>query len=157
MTLPYPAGHPSQYPFGHIKHYYGDAVRIIFVALAVMTGVSIPMSGQIRAGIIIGVPAIILLLVLAGLTSPHGRSILVLNTVVSGAGILLTQAVALSAYSYERYALFLFVEFMSALLMAALYFSVKTVRAMATHRIGRPDEVGEFDQDPSPVRPTEFD
>lgn len=145
MTLPHPAGDPYQHPFGTLRHYYGDVVRTIFVAVAIMVGVIVPFSSDLTTGVIVGAPAIVLLLVLAGLTSPHGRVVLALNAIAAGLGVVLTQAIALGAYARELYPLFAFLEFMSVLLMIALYFSVKTVRASVSHKIGKVDGLGEFD------------
>lgn len=146
MTLPHRAGDPYQHPFGTLRHYYGDVVRVFFVAVAILTGLSIPFSGDIAAAVLSGVPAIVVLLVLAGLTNPHGKIVLILNVLASAAGLIFTQLIALSSYAGENYIFFALFEFMSVLLMAALYFSVKNVRAMVTNKIGRVEGVGEFDE-----------
>lgn len=145
MTLPHPAGDPFQHPFGTVAHYYGDIVRALFVAAAIMAGVAIPFSGELTTGAIIGAPAIVILLVLAGLTNPHGKTIVTLDAVVSAAGVVFTQLLALSAYSQEYFPLFAFLEAISIVFMAALYFSVKTLRAMAAHKVGKADDAREFD------------
>lgn len=146
MTLPHGPGDPYQYPFGTVQHYYGDIVRVLFVAVAIMTGVAVPFIGNVLAGAYVGAPAIVALLVLAGLTNPLGRTVLVLDAIVSGFGVILTQLVAIAAFSNGLFPLFAFLEFMSFLLMVALYFSVKTVRAMMAHKIGRPDRTDDFDR-----------
>lgn len=146
MTLPHPAGDPYQEPFGTVPHYYGDAVRMIFVAVSVMIGLTVPFSGDIAVAVLSGAPAIVALLVLAGLTSPHGKLVLILNVFASGAGVIISQIIALSAYTHENLVPFVVFEFMSVLLMAALYFSVKNVRALLTRKIGHIDGVGEFDE-----------
>ncbi len=146
MTLPHPAGDPFRYPFGTLSHYYGDAVRLLFLAVAVMVGVAIPFSGELRMGALIGAPSIVVLLVLAGLTNPHGKIVLVMNAIVAGAGVVFTQLIALAAYGAGGYPFFAFIECMSVLLMVSLYLSIKNVRAMAAHKIGRVDGMGEFDE-----------
>lgn len=122
-------------------------MRILFVALAIMIGIAIPFSGELRMGALIGAPCIVLLLILAGLTNPHGKIVLVLNALASGAGVVLTQLIAVAAYGNEMYPFFAFMEAVSVLLMVALYLSIKNVRAMAAHKIGKIDGVGEFDED----------
>lgn len=146
MTLPHPADDSFLHPFGAVRHYYGDTVRALFVALAVVIGLAVPLSPDLAAGTLVGVPAILALLVLAGLTNPHGKSVLVLNALASGAGVVLSQVFALGAYGQELFPLFAFLELISVLFMASLYFSVKNVRAMAAGKIGRIDGVGEFDE-----------
>ena len=136
----------QQHLLGTVRHYYGDAVRALFVAVAVMTGIAIPLSGELRLGVLVGAPVIVVALVLAGLTNPHGKTVLILNTFASGLGVVLSQLVALNAYAQESFFFFGFVEILSLILMSALYFSVKNVRAMAAHKIGQVDEVGEFDE-----------
>ena len=146
MTLPHPARDPYRQPFGSVNHYYGDVVRMLFVAVAIMIGVAVPFSGELRMGALIGAPSIVALLVLAGITNPHGKMVLVLNALIAGAGVIFTQLVALSAFGAQQYPFFAFIECMSVLLMAALYLSIKTVRAMAAHKIGKVDGVDEFDE-----------
>lgn len=145
MTLPHDAGDPFRYPFGTLEHYYGDAVRMLFLAIAILIGAAVPFSGELRTGALIGAPSIVALLVLAGLTNPHGKVILALNALAAGTGVVLSQLIALAAYAAESYPFFALMEFISVLLMVALYFSIKTVRAMATNKIGKIDGVGEFD------------
>ncbi len=137
----------QQHPFGTVRHYYGDAVRILFVAAAILTGVAIPLSGELQSGIVLGAPIIVALLVLAGLTNPHGRSVLIANAIASGLGVVISQYIAIQAYDQDFFSFFAFMEFISILMMAALYFSVKNVRAMASHKIGQIDGVGEFDEE----------
>jgi hypothetical protein len=146
MTLPHPAGDPYQEPFGTVRHYYGDAVRMIFVAVAILIGLTVPLSGDIAVAVLSGAPVIVGLLVLAGLTHPHGKIILFLNVLASGAGVILSQIIALAAYAQENLVLFVLFEFISVLLMAALYFSVKNVRALLTRKIGHIDGVDEFSE-----------
>ncbi len=157
MTLPYPAGHPSQFPFGQIRHYYGDVVRALFIALAILCGVSIPAVGELQATAPIGVLVILVLLILAGLTSPHGRVVLVLNAVAAGFVLVGAQITALEQYSQEFYVSFALLEAISVVSMVALYFSVKTVRAMYAEKIGKEDEPDEFATEPARTRPTELE
>lgn len=146
MTVPHPAADPFRYPFGTLSHYYGDTVRALFLAVAVMVGIAIPFSGELRMGALIGAPSIVALLVLAGLTNPHGKVVLILNALFAGAGVVFTQLIALAAYGAGGYPFFAFIECMSVILMVALYLSIKNVRAMASHRIGKVEGVGEFEE-----------
>ncbi|MHB1086293.1 MAG: hypothetical protein ACYCZ0_00925 [Minisyncoccota bacterium] len=143
---PYPEGDPYRPPFGTLNHYYGDAVRMLFVAVAIMTGIAIPFSGELRMGALIGAPSIVVLLILAGLTNPHGKVVLALNALVAGVGVVFTQLIALAAFGASGYPFFAFMECMSVLLMTALYLSIKNVRAMAAHKIGKVDGAGEFEE-----------
>ncbi len=157
MTLPYPAGHPSQYPFGQIRHYYGDVVRALFITLAVLCGISIPTVGDLQTTAPIGVLVIVVLLVLAGLTSPHGKIVLVLNAVTSGALLVGAQLTALGYYAREFYVAFALLEAVSIVAMVALYYSVKTVRAKFAGKIGKVESPEEFATEAASARPTEFE
>lgn len=130
-----------------VRHYYGDTVRVIFIAIAVLVGIAVPLTGNMEAGIAFGGPTIILLVVLAGLTHPHGSAILTLNAIVSAVGLFLAEMFAIAAYSAENVPAFIALEVVAVLFLAALYFSVKNVRALLTGRIGRSDSLAEFERE----------
>jgi len=129
---------------GTIPHYYGDAVRTLFVLAAVLIGISIPFTADVVTSVTFAGPVMVALLVLAGLLSPHTQFVIVLSAIMAGLGVVVAQLVALSSYVGENGALFAFYEAISILFMASLYFSVKTVRAHITHKLGRSETSDEF-------------
>lgn len=135
----------SQLPqWPSVPHYYGDVVRIIFLISAVTVGALIPLSGSIAVGII-GLPIVLVLVVLAGFTNPHSKSVMILDTVAAALGILVAEMYAITAYLSQSLYTFLIFEALSVLLLVALYFSAKNVRAAMMRKIGKIDGVGEFD------------
>ena len=136
----------SQLPkWPSVPHYYGDVVRIIFVICAITIGVLIPVSGSLTVGVI-GVPIVLMLMVLAGFTNPHSKIVMILDTVAAVLGLIVAEVYAIAAYLSESLYIFLTFEALCVLLLIALYFSAKNVRAALMHKIGKIDGVGEFDQ-----------
>lgn len=116
-----------------IPHYHGDIVRILFVTTAALSFFSIPLFGHLlpKFGTLFEVAGGILLIALAGLTNPYGRHIMTLNIIVSGIGTFLFELTAISYREYDSIQLLIIREIGVLLLISALYFSVKTARAMA--------------------------
>lgn len=133
-----------------LPHYYGDAVRRIFVAIAILIGISIPFiltPFAESAGLLPPLYAgglIVLLIVLAGLTNPRSSEVLVANAIVSGVGVFLTETAAFALYSVGAYTPFVAIEVIAVLFLIALYLSVKNVRSMMLHTIGKQDKPGEL-------------
>lgn len=139
------SGFKGQWPA--VRHYYGDLVRILFVIMAVLIGIGVPLSDNLPLGLALGIPTALVLVVLAGYTNPHGKVVLMLNAIVAGAGVFLIEVFAVAAYSAGNLPLFAVLELAWLLCVAALYYSVKTVRASRMHKIGSIDGVGEFNDD----------
>ena len=130
----------------NIPHYYGDYVRTLFVVTAALGAVAVPLVGDLlQFGLFLQVLGILLLVLLAGLTHPHGRLVLVYDTVVSGLGMLLLEYAAVSLFNPMAPLLFAAREAAALLLLVAFYYSVKTIRAMTTHQVGQAGVPGEFD------------
>lgn len=128
-----------------IPHYYGDIVRRIFIAAAGLLLILSPfLSRDIPAVLGIGVALALILALLAALTNPQKQFIMIANAVTSLFGILLTEVFALASFSAGAYVTFAISEGFVIAFLFALYFSVKTVRAMMMGRIGRKLNVGEF-------------
>src|SRR3989338_11021214 len=83
-----------------IEHYYGDYVRALFLGVAVLSAVAIPLFGDLLPfGTFAQVGCALLLVLLAGLTNPHSRVLMVYDVVVSGLGVFLLESAAISFYS----------------------------------------------------------
>lgn len=130
-----------------ISHYYGDAVRQFFFGLAALITVCIPFSGNLQLGLIVGIPSIVILVVLAGFTNPRGIVVMVANSIVAAVGVFLVEGIAIVTYGNGNYIPFALLECMSVLFIVALYFSVKTVRAMLAHQVGHNDQWHDFEDE----------
>jgi len=139
----------SDFGFGRtdIPHYYGDLVRQLFIAVAVVWvagdavygGYLLPLSLPAQ------LMALLLLIVLAALTGPHGRVVMLLNAIAAALGVFVIELFALPAQSTEPTIMLLLQELMAFFLIFALYYSIKTLRAYATGKLGHlnpPEEFG---------------
>lgn len=130
-----------------IPHYYGHVVRMLFIIVAVVSAFTIPVWGDLLPiGTFTQVVGIVILVLLAGLTNPHGTTILWADTAVSAIGVILIENAAISYYSIDAVVIFLVREILVLLLLIALYYSLKTVRAIAQHTLGHSVHIGEFDE-----------
>ena len=129
-----------------IEHYYGDYVRQLFVLCAVLFIVSVPLWGYVLPlGALAEVAAAVLLVLLAGMTSPHSKMALRYDAAAAALGVFLVEVAALSLYTGDVTVLFVIRQLIAVLLLIAFYFSVKTLRAMAQGKIGQRQQLGEFD------------
>ncbi len=130
-----------------VEHYYGDHVRAFFVGTAVLVAVAMPIYGNLLPlSNLFGILFVIILVLLAGLTNPHGPTVLVADTCIAAIGILIFEATAISLYASATLPLFVCREAATLLLLFAFYFSVKTLRAMALGKIGTVDRPWEFEE-----------
>ncbi len=130
-----------------IPHYYGDYVRTFFIAMAILSFVAIPLVGDLLPlGIIPEVSAALLLVLLAALTSARNLPVMLINATVSGVSVVLLESFAILLQHSQSTQLFLAREAGVLLMLGALYFSVKTVRAMMAGKIGHADSSLEFDE-----------
>lgn len=128
-----------------IAHYHGDRVRELFLAGAVLSFVALPIWGNLLPfGTFVQVSAGLLLVLLAGLTNPHSKGVLMLDTLFSGLSVLLLESAAISLRATETWPLFIIREVSALLLLIAFYFCVKTLRAMSLGKIGKPGDPNEF-------------
>lgn len=150
---------------GEIPHYYGDFVRTCFITMAILSFVAMPLVGDLLPlGIFAQVGAALLLVLLAALTSARNVLIMIANATVAGVSVLLLEFFAVLLQHSQTPQLFFAREAGVLLMLAALYWSVKTIRAMLSGKIGHADSSLEFDEAPEesiPVvarqTPGEFD
>lgn len=133
-----------------IPHYYGDRVRELFVLTAVVSFVAVALWGDLLPyGTLTQVAAGLCLVLLAGLTNPHSKAILMTNTIVSGVSVLLLETTAIALHRVQSTEIFFARELAAVLLLAAFYFSVKTLRAMALGKVGKVARPNEFADHPN--------
>jgi|SRR3989344_355525 len=118
-------------------HYYGDIVRRLFFAAAVIIFLSLPfLAHQFPVTLLVSLFLVVLIGLFAGLTNPVKPVTIVIDLMVS----------IIAAFAFEYYAVvtfqanpkidWIFTIYMalSIIFIVALYFSTKTVRAMFLER-----------------------
>ena len=108
--------------------------------------VAIPLFGDLLPfGTFAQVGSALLLVLLAGLTNPHSRMLMIYDVVVSGIGVFLLESAAILLYTADTPELFAAREAAALALLFAFYFSVKTLRAMSLGKVGRMERPWEFE------------
>jgi hypothetical protein len=129
-----------------VAHYHGDEIRILFVATTILSFVVIPVWGNLLPfGLLFQLGTGIALICLAGLTNPHSATVMIVDTVVAGAGVFFLEAAAITLYHADPFMLFLVREFAGIMLLLALYYGVRTLRAMMQRKLGKTPELKEFE------------
>ncbi len=129
-----------------VAHYYGSVVRTLFVIAAIFILVFSTLFGDILPwGIHFKSMSILALLLLAGLTNPRTEWVMIADGVAAAAGFIMVQTVALGRFAPDSVTLFAIREIAGLVFMFAFYFSMKTVRAMELHQIGKHFRPREFD------------
>lgn len=147
--------HGGHVPFGDrygyppsgetVAHYYGDFVRDFFLGGTVVMLLSAPFyADELRTELPLEVLAAVVLVALAAMTNPWKKSILVADAIAAGVMTVVYQIWALNGYDAAGNTAFVFREAVSIIFMFAFYFSVKTVRAMVLHQIGKRASIDEF-------------
>lgn len=136
----------------HVAHYYGDYVRKLFLTAAVAMFLFAPFVGGALLPVLIPIQigGGVMLIILAALTNPKNKLVMLADSTAAGVGVLVFETSALVEYFSGDYLSFTVHEVLALVLMFALYFSVKTVRAMQLGQIGKREAPGEF-------RKVEFD
>jgi hypothetical protein len=128
-----------------IPHYYGDRVRKLFLLIAAIVLIFQPMLGGFQTPLFpFELLGSIILVILAALTTPTKQLIMVANAAAAGIGMFTYELTALSAYYAGDTSLFIAREAVAVAFLFALYFSIKTVRAMVLGIIGKRPVTGEF-------------
>lgn len=121
------------YYFVSLAHYYGDIVRKLFFAAAVLMIIGLPFfSDYLPLPTAWSVVAIVVLGLLGGLTNPVKQFFAWVNTCVAGAGVIIFESFAVLTYqdSSGSDPLFLVNQALAIIFLVALYFGTKTLRAM---------------------------
>lgn len=131
----------------NIRHYYGDTVRAMFLAAAIIYAVSMPLIGNLLPlDTFSGIFMVLFLVLLAGFTNPHLKLLMLVNVLVAAAGMYLMQSAAIE-FLYRDSGLMFFLRQGSAILfLFAFYDGIKTLRSMLLGQIGAEPSVREFDK-----------
>lgn len=135
-----------------VPHYYGDIVRQLFLVSAAVMLVAAPFyADTLSLELPFEIMGAIVLVALAAAVNPHNRLGLYGNAIASGVGLVLYETWALYPYSTSTWMQFTLRQFVALLFLAAFYFSMKTVRALIFHQIGKREGAesgpGEFDEE----------
>ncbi|MFZ2522180.1 MAG: hypothetical protein WAX44_02940 [Minisyncoccia bacterium] len=110
-------------------HYYGDEVRMIFLIMAVIILILTPFfKVEIPLLAYFSVFGVLILSMLAGLTSPKARSIIIFNFLVSLTSLLVFGYELIVSFDRSFNMFFVGNLVLSILSIFAVYFSSKTLR-----------------------------
>lgn len=117
------------------EHYYGDAVRVIFIVAGLVMIIIFPFfSNILKIPVVVPILAVLILAVLGGFLNPRQTWIIAVNTVVSILGCGIFQYYAANAYltlsptSDINVAFFWANQVLAILFFVAIYLSVKSFR-----------------------------
>ena len=131
---------PFWFKTNPILHYYGDPMRRLFVVAALIFVIAVPLWGDLlpfgENAHLLQIAIAIGLVILAGLTNPRSIAIFAVTMVAAALGTFLLEASAISFFPIDSFLLFSAREVAAIVLLFALYFSVKTLRAMMVGSIG---------------------
>ncbi len=126
-------------PKDRIPHYYGDVIRGILLLAGLILLIAIPFdSALLGLYLVAGVVGVLVLALLAGLTSPTSRLSILSDALVSGLAFMVFEYAAISAYfttnDFSLFTpedrIFLLRQLLAILFLLAFYFSTKTLRYM---------------------------
>lgn len=135
------------YPrFEQIPHYYGDVVRMLFLAAAVVMLGGAPfyadMLKQQLPFLIVGGAVMVML---AATTSPWSVLVMRLNAVVSGVWGVVFEYWALMNYQTGTPLEFALRQVIALMCVFAFYFALKTLRSMLMGTVGKEADLTEFE------------
>lgn len=136
---------PDMHPGPTIPHYYGDYVRQIFMLCAAAMLIFSPfLTGGNFAILPFEIGGALIIAVLGALTNPVKQLSLLSNAIAAGVGVVTYELLALNAFYSGAMIAFVEREALAVAFLFALYFSLKTLRNMVFHQIGRKNKFGEF-------------
>lgn len=114
------------------KHYYGDVVRFLFLAAAVIMLVALPfLNPNLPVPLIFSILIILTIGLVAGVTNPLQKSTLFITTGISAIALAVFEYYAVTTYINTSYTNILFIvnQVLALIFLFALYYSTKTLRA----------------------------
>lgn len=123
-----------------IMHYYGDVIRRLFLVAGIIILITLPFfSALIPFPVVISAIGVLIIGFVAGMTSPRQSWVIILNLIVSIAGLILFEYYAVGAYyiqphTQETNLFFWTNEILALLFFFTLYYSGKTLRGHILNR-----------------------
>mgnify|MGYP001611693625 CR=1 FL=1 len=132
-----------------LAHYYGDYVRKLFIVAAALMLILAPFlpSGLWVLTLPFDIVGALVLVALAALTNPKKELIMLANAAAAGIGLAASEVIALSAFANGESLVFIAREVLAFVFVLALYFALKTLRAMRFQQVGKRELPGEFLED----------
>lgn len=115
------------------RHYYGDAVRFLFMLAAIIMLITLPfLSGKLPVSIYVAIFMILVIGILAGITNPLQKWISILNAVISVGALSAFEYYAVKSLIASHIATLYFItnQVLAFVFLFALYYSIKTLRAL---------------------------
>ena len=128
-----------------IPHYYGDYVRQIFIGCAaIMLVVSPFLASTLPGALPFEIGGALVIAILGALTNPIKQMSMLANSIAGGVGVVTYELLALNAFFSGAMIGFFVREVLAIAFLFALYFSLKTLRNMVFHQVGRKGKIGDF-------------
>lgn len=113
-------------------HYYGDIVRGCFImAGCILLAIVLIDRRFLEFYLVLGTLGVLIMVILAGLTSPRTFWVLVSEAIIAGFGFITFEYLAVVAYIHTESLIdpiFLLRQLLSVLFLVTLYYSVKSIR-----------------------------
>ncbi len=139
------SSHIERHMFPTINHYYGDTARRLMLAGALLMVTGAPFySDNLRAEIPLEIIAALAIVASAALTNPFKKVVIAADTILSVLAASIFAIWALFGYDTIPTVAFILRDAIALIFLAAFYFSLKTLRAMILHQVGKPDTPAEF-------------
>ena len=136
---------PTMHLGPSLPHYYGDYVRKLFVAAAALMLVLAPFfGGFLPLTLPFEIIGAVVLVAFGALTNPKKQWVVAGDVLLAGTLIIAYEGIALYAYLQNDVLVFFTREALVVIFVFAFYFSMKTLRAMMQHQIGKREPPGEF-------------
>jgi len=115
------------------RHYYGDIVRFLFMLAAIIMLITLPfLVDKLPTSVYVSIFIILAIGILAGITNPLQKWMSVLNGVISTAALFTFEYYAVSSLTNSGIKNLYFItnQILAIVFLFALYYSIKTIRAM---------------------------
>lgn len=130
----------------HVAHYYGDQMRQLFMSAAALMIIGSPFyTDSLRLELPFIIVGALALVALAALANPHNKTIFYVAAAFSGASVVIYGMWALNNYETDTFLQFILRLAIALVFLIAFYFNMKTLRAFMLGKVGKHEEVGEFD------------
>lgn len=140
---------PDLRPGPSIPHYYGDYVRQIFMLCGAVMLVFSPFLVRDNIAILpFEIGGALIIVILGALTNPVKQISMLANAIAAGVGVVTYELLALNAFYAGGLIAFTEREAIAIAFLFALYFSLKTLRNMVFHQIGKKESrFGDFQEE----------
>lgn len=113
----------------HIGHYYGDIVRKLFIAGALVMLASLPfVQWFIPLPIFLSVLFILAIVLAAGFLAPTQKWTIIVDVCLAGLAVLAFEDYAVQSYFHSQILFFVVNQILAIVFFIAFYYAVKTVR-----------------------------